>query len=140
MKTEPLSFRPSASLEARLNALRARTSIPKSRLVEMLADEAERTRRYPGLAFRGDDHRRRPWVIGSPFDVWEVVQAWQDLHEDSAATAEQLQLSEHQLGLAVAYYREFTDEIDAALVLARREIGQLRREYPFIDVLLVADE
>ena len=73
VKTEPISFRPSRSLDARLEAMKERTGMPKSRLVEILADEAERSRRYPGIAFRGSDNRRRAWVIGSPFDVWEIV-------------------------------------------------------------------
>ena len=59
MKTEPISFRPSRSLDSRLEALRERTGMAKSRLVELLTDEAERARRYPGLAFRGPDDRRR---------------------------------------------------------------------------------
>src|SRR5439155_115538 len=119
MKTEPISFRPSTSLDSRLDAMRRRTGIPKGRLVELLADEAERMRRYPGIAFRGPDHRRRAWVIGSPFDIWEVIQAWQDLGEDASRVQDQFGLTSRQINLSLGYYREFADEIDDALVLAR---------------------
>ena len=33
-------------------------------LVEALTEEAMRTRRFPGIGFRGEDARRRPWVRG----------------------------------------------------------------------------
>ena len=115
--------------------MRRRTGIPKSRLVELLADEAERTRRYPGIGFRGPEHRRRAWVFGSPFDVWEVVQAWQDLQQDAGRVQEQLDLTARQLKLALAYSAEFPDEIDDALVLARRTTAELEAAYPFIEVL-----
>jgi hypothetical protein len=137
VKTEPISFRPSRSLDSRLDAMRRRTGIPKGRLVELLADEAERMRRYPGIAFRGPDHRRRGWVIGSPFDVWEVIQAWQDLGEDAERVQDQLQLTARQINLARAYHREFPDEIDDALALARRSSTELESAYPFIEVLRI---
>jgi hypothetical protein len=38
-----------------------------------------RARRFPGIAFRGDDWNRRAWVIGTAFDVWELIQAIKDL-------------------------------------------------------------
>jgi hypothetical protein len=120
--------------------MRRRTGIPKSRLVELLADEAERTRRYPGLGFRGPEHRRRAWVFGSPFDVWEVIQAWQDLQHDSGRVQDQLDLTARQLNLSRAYYAEFPDEIDDALALARRSAAELESAYPFIEVLRVQEQ
>ena len=119
--------------------MRRRTGIPKSRLIEVLADEAERTRRYPGIGFRGPEHRRRAWIFGSPFDVWEVVQAWQDLQEQDARVQEQLQVGARQLRLALAYYAEFPEEIDDALVLARRTSTELESAYPFIEVLRIPE-
>ncbi len=35
----------------------------------MLAEEAMKTRFFPGIAFRGVDWDRRPWVIGTALDV-----------------------------------------------------------------------
>lgn len=110
-------------------------AIPKSRLVELLADEAERSRHYPGIAFRGPDQHRRAWVIGTPFDVWEIIEAWQDLARDATRVQDQLGISPRQLQLALAYHREFPDEIDAALGLQRRSIAELEAAYPFVEVL-----
>jgi hypothetical protein len=78
-------------------------------------------------------------LIGSPFDVWEVIQAWQDLGEDTEAVQEQLSLSARQLKLALAYYGEFAEQIDADLALARRTLGELQSAYPFIEVLRIED-
>jgi hypothetical protein len=111
----------------------------QSQLVEQLVDEAERCRRYPGLAFRGRENDRRAWLVGSPFDVWEAVQAWQDLDEDDAATREQFNLNDRQLNLAKAYYREFTDEINSALTLTRRTSEELEKDYPFIEVIRIPE-
>lgn len=135
MKTVPISFRPSKSLDDRLDRMRDRTGLPKGRLVEELADEAERSRRYPGLAFRGDQGRRRPWVIGTHFDVWEIILAWQDLSQDEPAVLDQLQIQPHHLRLALGFHREFPDEIEVALRLQRRSLDELASEYPFIGVV-----
>ena len=137
MKTQPISFRPSHDLDTRLDSMRDRTGIPKSQLVELLTDEAERTRRYAGIAFRGPDRRRRAWIVASPFDVWEVVQAWQDMGEDVEKARAHLGLTPRQVTVALAYYREFRDEIDRALTLARRSPDEIARGYPFIEVARV---
>ncbi|HEX3391838.1 MAG TPA: hypothetical protein VHS55_04685 [Solirubrobacteraceae bacterium] len=34
---------------------------------------------FPGIAFRGADRERRAWVIGTAFDVWQIVDAYQDI-------------------------------------------------------------
>jgi len=137
VKTSPISFRPSRSLASRLDALHDRTGIPKGQLVEALADEAERARRYPGIAFRGPELKRRAWIIGSSLDAWEVVQVWQDLQEDSEAVRSQLGLTDRQISLALAYYREFSDEINQALGRSRRSLSELKIAYPFIEALEV---
>jgi hypothetical protein len=93
-----------------------------------------------GIAFRGGDHRRRAWVIGSPFDVWEIIRAWQDLGEDDGKVQDRLGLLPRQLRLALAYYREFSDEINSALALARRTSADLESAYPFIEVLTLKDQ
>jgi hypothetical protein len=131
-KARPFSFRPSASLDARLNSLAARTGLTKTAILESLADESERVRRYPGIAFHGPDLRRRAWLLGTSLDVWEVVRALRDFGEDDQRMASETDVPLRQIQLARAYYQEFTDEIDSELALAERSLDQLAREYPFI--------
>jgi len=120
-----MSFRPSAHFNARLTALAKRTGRSKAFLLESLADEAERCRRYPGLAFRGPDERRRAWIVGTGMDVWEVIWAT----TDGVETAPVVTTSAARL--AAAYHREFPDEVDAFLDDMRRTPAQLETDHPF---------
>src|SRR5215210_1645360 len=42
-------------------------------LIEEMLEESIRARRLPGIAFRGGPTGRRAWVLGTPFDVWEMM-------------------------------------------------------------------
>jgi hypothetical protein len=97
------------------------------------AEEARRTRIFPGIAFRGDDWDRRAWVIGTAYDVWQIVDAHRDVGSVEAMVAAG-NLSERQIRLALVYYEQFPQEIDEAIALQRRPLPQLRAEYPFIKV------
>lgn len=110
-----------------------RTRRSKGAVVEGLAEEALRTRMFPGIAFRGEDWDRRPWVIGTAFDVWQIVDAHRDLGSVDAIVAEG-ELSGWQIRLALAYYERFGVEIDEAIALNRRPLSKLRRDYPSIGV------
>ncbi len=111
----------------------------KGAVLEELASEAERSRRYPGIGFRGPDWSRRAWVLGTSLDVWELIQAFQDSGADAEAMLAGSELVRRQLEIALAYYREFQAEIDEAIVANRTPIERLREEYPFIQVLTVGE-
>jgi len=115
-----------------------RTRRTKGAVVEALAEEALRTRRFPGIAFRSSDWNRRPWVIGTALDVWEIVAASRSYGTPSemAAAAD---LTEPQIRLALAYYSEFPEEIDAAIAESQRPLADLQRQYPTIDTIAVGD-
>ena len=98
----------------------------------MLAEEAMKTRLFPGIAFRGVDWDRRPWVIGTALDVWEIVAAYHDFGSIDAMAAD-TDLTEREIRVAVAYYERFPAEIDAALVRNRRSVEELRTEFPTIE-------
>lgn len=90
-----------------------RAGIPKTRMLERLAEEALRMRRFPGTVFRGPEHRRRAAVAGTGMDVWEVLM----LHE---VEGRETLLGAHpvtgrQLDVALAYYREHPGEVDRFL-------------------------
>ena len=76
-KSAPFSMRISKSMEELVEREAERTGRSKGAVVEALADEALRMRLFPGVAFRGTDWDRRAWVIGSAFDVWQIVEAYQ---------------------------------------------------------------
>lgn len=132
-KSRPLSIRISRGTEELIAAEARRTRRSKGAVIEGLAEEALRTRMFPGIAFRGDDFERRAWVIGTAFDVWQVVDAHRDLGSIEAVVA-QGNLNGRQVRLALAYRERFPEEIDEAIARNRRPLAQLRAGYPFIEV------
>lgn len=136
-KSQPFSIRLSPLTDEMVTREARRTRRSKGAIVEMLADEALRTRRFPGLAFRGSDWNRRPWVIGTALDVWEIVAASRSFSSRREMAAH-TDLSEPQIRLALAYYQEFPEEIDGAIREAETPLARLQREYPTIDTVTTA--
>jgi uncharacterized protein (DUF433 family) len=132
-KSKPFSIRISTETEELIAAEARRTHRSKGAVIEGLAEEALRARMFPGIAFRGDDWDRRPWVIGTAFDVWQMVDAHRDVGSVEAMVAAG-NVSERQIRLALSYYERFPEEIDEDIALNRRPLAKLRTEYPFIDV------
>lgn len=132
-KSAPFSMRLSEQADALIGEEARRTKRSKGAVVEALAEEALHTRLFPGIAFRGEDWDRRPWVIGTAFDVWQVVDAHHDLGSIEKMVAEG-NLTERQIRLALAYSERFPNEIDEAIALNRASMTDLRDRYPSIDV------
>ena len=119
MQTRPFSARLDVDLLARLRRLSARERIPLSQLVERFLEEAVRSEELPGIVFRSGPAGRRAGVIGGP-DVWEIVRdvlgAERAGHADPVRhVVSSTDLSEAQVGLAVAYHASYREEIDARI-------------------------
>jgi hypothetical protein len=132
-KSEPFSLRLSPPLGALIEEEAKRTHRSKGAVVEALAEEALKTRLFPGIAFRGFDWERRAWVIGTALDVWEIVAAYADFDSVGAMAAE-TDLTERHIRLAVAYHERFPVEVDDLIARNRRSLEELRQEFPTIDV------
>jgi uncharacterized protein (DUF433 family) len=132
-KGEPFSVRFSLPTDHVVEDEARRTRRSKSAIVEALTEEAVRTRRFPGIGFRGEDAARRPWVIGSGLDVWEIAQMLEDFGSIESL-AEQTQLNERQVRLAGAYRNSYPDEIAEAIAENRRATEQWRELYPFVEL------
>jgi uncharacterized protein (DUF433 family) len=130
-KSEPFSIRLATPEEefVRLESQRLRRS--RSSIVESYTAEAIRMRRYPGIAFRGDDQRRRAWVLGTGLDVWEIVALLRDFGNERKL-ANEYGLTPGQIRIARAYADEFSTELDEQLALGRRSEDELHARYPFI--------
>jgi hypothetical protein len=131
-KGEPFSVRFTASTDRTVAEEARRTRRSKSAVVEALTEEAVRTRRFPGIGFRGDDARRRPWLIGTGLDIWEIAQLFEDFGS-LERLIDNTQLSERQVRLALAYRDAYPDEIAAAIAENRRSSAEWRELYPFIE-------
>jgi uncharacterized protein (DUF433 family) len=135
-KTQPFSVRLSPHLDELISREARRRRRSKGVVLEMLADEALRTWRFPGVAFRGSDWNRRAWVIGTALDVWEIVAASRSFGSPQEMSAN-TDLSESQIRLALAYFAEFPEEIEEAIREARTPLARLQSEFPAIDTLSV---
>lgn len=129
---QPFSVRLDEETERFVVAETVRTNRSKSAVVEALTEEAVRTRRFPGIAFRGDDARRRPWIIGTGLDIWEIVQMLEE-YGSTERLIEETQLTASQVRLAEAYRRSYPAEIDQAIAENRRSPEEFLGLYPFIE-------
>jgi hypothetical protein len=133
-KTTPFSIRlgPAANLLVAEEARRAGRS--RSAVVQELAEEAAKTRLFPGIGYRG--RPRRAWVIGSGLDVWELIDLLRSYEGDDEELRESHPLvSDRHLRVARAYAERFPDEIADFLDANRRPLDELRALYPFLDVV-----
>jgi hypothetical protein len=112
-KSKPFTIRPSEEVGGWLERENRRTKLPKSALLEILAEESIRTRRFPGIGFRVSEHSRRAWVIGTALDVWELVEHYEG--KGTERVLSEHNVSERQLDLALSYYETYPREIDEAL-------------------------
>jgi hypothetical protein len=112
-KSKPFTIRLSEEVGGWLERENRRTKLPKSALLEALAEESIRTRRFPGLGFRGAEHARRAWVIGTALDVWEVVELYEGKGRERILSEHNV--SERQLDLALSYYEAYPREVEEAL-------------------------
>jgi uncharacterized protein (DUF433 family) len=131
-KAQPFSIRLRAEDDRFVAEESRRLKRPRGSLIEEYASESIRSRRYPGIGFRGDDYRRRAWVIGTGLDVWEIVALMRDFG-DERTLGEEYGLAPGQIRIALAYHREFSDEIDDLIARGRRTEQELIVRYPFIE-------
>jgi hypothetical protein len=129
----PFSVRLSKDLDRAVADEARRTKRSKGAVLESLVDEGMRVRRFPGVAFRGDDWDRRAWLVGSALDVWEVIQAIQDFG-GPAPVVKESGLTPAQVAVATSYYRAHPDEIDALINESRRSVDDVSRLYPTLQV------
>lgn len=132
-KSKPFSMRLSRVTDRFVTAEARRTKRSRGAVVEALAEEAARMRRFPGIAFRGEDAGRRAWVIGTGLDVWEVIEMLGD-HRTSERLVAGTELDARAVDLARAYHATYPEEIDGAMAENRRSLAELRELYPFIGI------
>ncbi len=130
-KGAPFSVRFAAATDLAVEHEARRVKRSKSAIVESLAEEAMRTRRFSGIAFRGEDAGRRPWVIGSGLDVWEICQMADEFPSVDELVSD-TQLSQRQVGLALAYREQYPEEIGEAIAENTRTPEEWGVLYPFV--------
>lgn len=106
----------------RLRATALRQRIAMSTLAERLIDEGLRSETHPMVIFRSGPSGRRPVLVGGP-EVIDVIGAIVGgdvpVAERRSRAAELLGISHAAVDAALAYYADFTEEVDR--LLAERE-------------------
>ncbi len=82
-------------------------------LAERYLDEGLRLDRHPGVVFADGAAGRRPRLAGTGLDIWEVVETVKDEGNSVEAAATYLGIPVGRAHVAIRYYADHRDEIDA---------------------------
>jgi uncharacterized protein (DUF433 family) len=131
-KGEPFTVRFGTSTQLLIEEEARRLKRSRSAVVEELADEALRTRLFPGIGFRDEPPHRRAWVVGTGLDVWELCDLI-DRYPDSETLVADFPLVEaRHCDLALAYRRVYPDEIADQIADNDRPPEERLRLAPFV--------
>lgn len=136
-KGEAFSIRLSSATDLFVEVEAKRRKRSKSAIVEALTEEAARMQRFPGIGFMGEDYDRRPWVIGTGMDVWQLVELGRSYDDDVTLVADFPRVTERHLKIVAAYYEAHPEEIDDAIELNNVSIEDLKVLYPFAEFVEV---
>ena len=130
-KGRPFTVRLRPEVERRLEEEAERVRQPKTVMLEALADEGLRMRRFAGIGFMGPEHDRRAYLLGTGLEVWEVVELYRDYgEEEKGLMLEAHPVTERQLRVALAYHREYPEEIDRHVRENARTSEEWEEIYP----------
>lgn len=76
---------------------------------------------HPLIHFVDGPSGRRPALIGTGLDVWEVIATVRDNDNDLQAATDYLQVPRGLVEAAVSYYGDYRDETDAEVALNEEE-------------------
>ena len=114
-------------LHERLRETARRQHVGMSTLAERLIDEGLRSEVHPLVIFRAGPTGRRPVLVGGP-EVADVIGALAggDVPVDHrrGRAAEMLNITEPVVDAALAYYADFTEEIDGLLADRARQADE----------------
>jgi hypothetical protein len=126
-------------LHARLRETARRHHVALSTLAERLIDEGLRTEAHPMVIFRPGPTGRRPVLVGGP-EVADVIATIVGgdvpVDERRARAGELLGISSPQVDAALAYYADFTAEVDAALADRERRAEESEATWRRVQELL----
>jgi uncharacterized protein (DUF433 family) len=114
-----LSMRPSKRTLDRLRERARLLGEKHTTLAERYLDEGVVMDEHPGIHFVDGALGRRPAVLGSGLDVWEIVEVAKDNGGSVADTASYLEIDPRLVESALRYYGAYRDEIDDWIERAR---------------------
>lgn len=106
------SFRLPADTVTELDRSAAAAGMTRTSLAERLLDEGLRRIRHPLIDFVDGPAGRRPFVLGTGLDVWEIVETIWDNNNSIEEAADYLEVSPVIVEAAARYHAEFPEEIN----------------------------
>ena len=132
-KGQPFSIRFTKSTDHYVEEEAKRTGRSKSAVVEDLALEATKARRFPGISFQGEWPDREPVITDTGFDVWQLCETLDNYGSVAKVVADFSLVTELHCRLARSYRDAFPDEVEGAIANNNRSGDELRALYPFIE-------
>lgn len=131
--TVPLSIRFSTPLLERLrHRAQATTGASVAGLAQRLIDEGLRMADHPCVIFKDGPTGRRAALAYGP-DVWEVIKFLREVDERGpaaiAAAADVFAVDPSRISVAISYYGDYQEEIDAEIADADATSAQAERAW-----------
>lgn len=122
-----------------LSHLRSRSDlarVPAGVLAERYVEEGLRMDEHPLIFFREGAAGRRPALMGTRLDVWQMIETVGQNNNSAAEAAEYLDLPLSHVDACIAYYLDYQDEVDEWIAREREaaeqaEISWRRRQEIF---------
>lgn len=107
------SFRLSPRTLELLDSAAQAAGVSRNALADRLLGEAARTEAHPLVRFHaGSTGRRQPLLVGTRLYIHQIISTLRASDGDIEETASYLDLRPYQVRAALAYYADFTDEVD----------------------------
>ena len=124
------SFRVDAPTRRRLREEARSRRVSESELARRYVSEGVRLDRHPRITFTEHVSGRRAALRSRPrLDVRYVVDTWRAHGKDEAATAAYHEIEPVDVRAALAYHREFSEEIDEESRRAQEDADRLEMEW-----------
>jgi uncharacterized protein (DUF433 family) len=129
---KPVSFRVQAGTVERLEQQAQAVGLTQTALVERYVEEGLRRDNHPLIDFREGSGGRRPAVLGTRLDVWQVIETIRQNDNSVEVAAEYLGIPAEHVRACMRYYADFQGEIDdwtaRAKAFEEREEANWRRQ------------
>lgn len=130
MPREHFSMRLSEDERGRLAERSRETNISESELARRYVSEGLRRDLHPAITMRPGRVGGRPALASRPrLEVAVIVETWQQNGRNVKAAAKYHELTEADIRSALAYYADFSEEIDEVIARKRRIAERYERVF-----------
>ena len=130
MATKPISLRVAAEVKFELERIARRFGTSPATLGADYVTQGVRMAKHPSIEFRQTPIGRMAYVRGVRLPVWLAVQTVEESGGDADKAAKLLRLPVLLLRAALAYARDFPEEIAADNEAGRQPLEELERLVP----------